>query len=183
MRRLTAPARRWLCGTVLAVLPLATHAALVGWAEAPKPGTGEAVTLGLVAASAIPHALVNTGLLALFGLTLLPGREPLVTMLARRMSGAISADTVTYTRGVTWAWSLFFLAQLLGSLILFLAAPLAVWSFFVNVLNLPLVVLMFAAEYAYRLHHLEDAPRHSLADVMRMIGYIRERISTAASLG
>lgn len=185
MRGMAAPAGRWLGILALALSPLLIHLALVGWAEAapPAPGASRIVTLGLVAASALPHALVNAALLALFGLTLLPGREPLITALARTLSGALSDEAVAYTRGVTWAWSLFFAAQLLVSPILFLAAPLPAWSFFVNVLNLPLVILMFAAEYAFRLRHLRDAPRHSLSDVMRMIGYIKERLSTVAGPG
>jgi hypothetical protein len=40
----------------------------------------------------------------------------------------------------------------------------------VNVLDIPLVATMFAAEYACRLCILRDPPRHSLAMILRMVG-------------
>jgi uncharacterized membrane protein len=57
---------------------------------------------------------------------------------------------------------------------LFCFAPLVIWSFFVNILDLPLVVAMFAAEYAVRLRCLRDPPRHSLAAIVNMIAEIRK---------
>src|SRR6185312_14874145 len=38
---------------------------------------------GLVLSSGAPHAVTYLGLLAVFGLSLLPGREPIVTYFAR----------------------------------------------------------------------------------------------------
>jgi hypothetical protein len=40
---------------------------------------------------------------------------------------------------------------------------------------------MFAAEHAYRMTHLRDAPRHSMADIVRMIGYIKDSVLEQAS--
>ncbi len=121
----------------------------------------------LIAASAIPNFGINIALLASFGASLRGGREPLVTTLARHVRGPLSAELATYTRRVTLAWSLFFAAQIAVSLALLLCAPLALWSFFVNVLNLPLLAAMFAAEYAYRRLRFRDLPRERLSDVVR----------------
>jgi uncharacterized membrane protein len=107
-------------------------------------------SLGLAAAYGLPHAAIYLFLLWLFGRTLLPGREPLVTGLARSVRGALPPHQEVYTRGVTVAWCVFFAAQVAVSALLFLLAPLDAWSLFINVLNLPLLVLMFAAEYLYR---------------------------------
>lgn len=133
----------------------------------------QSAQLGIVAASAIPHALTYLALLTAFGATLLPGRVALVTALTRRLSGPVPDEVAAYTRRVTWAWCGFFAAQLGVSLVLFLTAPLAVWSLFVNVLNFPLLVLMFAAEYGYRVLRVPNRPRHRLADIMVIIAYVK----------
>jgi uncharacterized membrane protein len=139
--------------------------------------------LGAVAAAGTVHAVVYIALLAAFGLTLLPGRVALVTALARKIHGAIPDDMAVYTRGVTWAWCGFFAAQLVGSLTLLLFAPLVVWSLFVNVLNFPLIVLMFAAESCYRVVGLKNRPRYGLADMMVIWAYIKASLSTETKSG
>lgn len=169
----------------LGCCPVLFHLAMAreGWGSGvPASGAARALGLGLVAASALPHTAVYLTLLAVFGMTLRPGRDALVTALARKMYGPISPAMAAYTRGVTWAWCGFFAAQLITSLGLFLWAPLAVWSIFVNVLNAPLFALMFAAEHAVRFVCLPGAPRHSPADVLRMIGYIKDGIRTRPRL-
>ena len=105
----------------------------------------------IVAASGLPHAAVNAGLLIVFGSSLTPGRVPLITMVSERLSGGpLTPELNRYTRSVTLAWCCFFVLELIISLLLLLFAPLAVWSLFTNVLTMPLVVTMFLAEYAYR---------------------------------
>lgn len=125
--------------------------------------------LGFVSASALAHWGIYTSLLLTFALTLRPGHEPLITAIARRMHGELSAEMLRYTRRVTFAWCGFFAAQLTLSVTLFCFAPLVVWSFFVNILDIPLVAAMFAAEYAIRLRCLRNPPRHSFAAIMDMI--------------
>jgi uncharacterized membrane protein len=91
-----------------------------------------------------------TLLAASFGQSLLPGRVPLCTEFADRLHGPLSAQELTYTRRVTVAWTLLFVAIGLLTLGLFEFAPLPVWSFFANFCAIPLMGLMFAAEYAVR---------------------------------
>lgn len=122
----------------------------------------------LMAVSGVPHAIINGGLLAFFGGSLFVGRDAIVTMLARKIRGPLPDELVVYTRRVTWAWSIFFAGQLLGSLVLFLYAPVEVWSLFVNVLNAPLIALMFALEYGYRMTHFRHYHHGTLADVIRV---------------
>ncbi len=123
---------------------------------------------GLLAASAVSHATIYVGLLVLFGRTLLAGREPLITWVARRIRGSLTDGMLVYTRRVTIAWCLFFAGQLAMSALLFSLAPDTVWSFFINVLDLPLVVAMFLAEYAYRLRKFRNHSHGSIADVVRV---------------
>jgi uncharacterized membrane protein len=86
----------------------------------------------------------------LFGRTLLAGRQPLVTMLAAATHEEMSPLLLRYTRQVTLAWTLFFVTCLILSVTLFFAAPIEVWSWFANILMMPLTGLMFAAEYGAR---------------------------------
>lgn len=85
-----------------------------------------------------------------FGRSLRPGRTPLVSQFAALLRGPLSLAVARYTRRATWAWTLFFAAMAITSLVLFALAPVADWSVFANLLGLPLVGLMFGAEYAVR---------------------------------
>jgi uncharacterized membrane protein len=86
----------------------------------------------------------------LFGRTLLPGAVPLVTQMARAVHGTLPVRIEAYTRHVTLAWTAFMAILAVSSVLLFALAPLRAWSVFANLLLLPLVALMFLAEYAYR---------------------------------
>lgn len=98
----------------------------------------------------MPHLVTNFFLMWFFARTLKNGRVPLVTSLARSVHGSLTPDLEIYTRHVTLAWSLFFAAQIAGSILLFFFASLETWSMFINILSTPLVVLMFLCEYTYR---------------------------------
>ncbi|HWE74745.1 MAG TPA: hypothetical protein VG328_16420, partial [Stellaceae bacterium] len=102
----------------------------------------ERAGLSLTAMPGVPHALTYSSLLIGFGSTLLPGREALLTRVVVAVRGPMPPAMLRYTRRVTFAWCCFFAAQLIASLLLYLFAPLEVWSFFVNVLNLPVILLM-----------------------------------------
>lgn len=85
-----------------------------------------------------------------FARTLMPGSVPLVSRLAQVVHGPLSPRLARYTRAVTWAWVGYFAATAATSALLFALAPAPVWSAFVNLLSLPLLAAMFAAEYAVR---------------------------------
>jgi uncharacterized membrane protein len=105
---------------------------------------------GIFASSAIPHAIAYISVLTVFATSLAPGHKPIITIFAERSRGELPPSIARYTRRVTWAWCVFCAGQLLGSLGLALFAPAQVWSTFVNVLNLPLLVAMFCGEFAWR---------------------------------
>ena len=88
----------------------------------------------------------------LFGRTLLQGREPLVTRIARLVHGGdpLPPPIVRYTRQITIAWTaLFVLLGLIATLLYAIAAREA-WSAFVNLLTFPALLAMFVVEYAIR---------------------------------
>ncbi len=128
---------------------------------------------GALVASAVPHAMAYLALLAWFAVSLRPGHEPVVTILARKSRGTLPTDTMRYTRRVTWAWCWFFVAQLVTSVALLLFAPAEVWSFVINLCNLPLIALMFGAEYAYRQWRHGARSPERLVDTLRGFRQIR----------
>ena len=127
------------------------------------------------------HAGIHLGLAWWFGRTLRGGREPFITQLARRLHDPMQPTMVVYTRHVTLAWTVYFVAIagssfVLFALVQFALAPLATWSLFANVLTPVSLVAMFAIEYLlrYRLHPEFD--RVAFLDAVRAY-----RASAAAS--
>lgn len=170
--------------TAVAVVPLVFHVVIVETSRihfVSPLSLGALFRTGFVMVSALTHWAIYGGLLLTFGLTLRPGREPLITAMARRLHGTIPDELVVYTRRVTIAWCCFFAGQLATSITLFLFGPLVIWSFFVNVLDIPMVVAMFSAEYLCRLHCLRNPPRHSLAMILDMVAEVRKSRAEPAS--
>lgn len=106
-------------------------------------------------------------LLMMFGRTLLAGRQPLCTSFAAVVHGPLTPRHESYARQVTLAWTLFFAVMALASTLLFFLAPLSVWSVFSNFLTLPLVALMFIAEYAVRWYVLPETRHTHILDAVR----------------
>ena len=104
---------------------------------------------------------------ASFGQSLRSDRVALCTQLADRVHGPLTAFEVKYTRGVTAAWTLFFLAVTAATLGLYEFAPLRTWSFFANFCAIPLMGLMFIAEYAVRRRVLPQQ-RRSIFESVRV---------------
>lgn len=118
--------------------------------------------LGLAAVSGMSHAAAYLFLLWYFGRTLARGREPIITRYARSVHGTLRPGMDLFTRKLTIAWCVFFAAQLIASALLFGLASLSAWSLFVNLLNLPLLALMFAGQFVYRMVRHPDYPRVSI---------------------
>lgn len=107
----------------------------------------------------LDHAGTNLLLCVAFGRTLAAGETPMISRFARIVHGDLSPALHRYTRAATWAWVVYFGAIAGLSLLLFWLAPRLVWSAFANLLGLPLLVLMFAGEYAVRCRALPALDR------------------------
>lgn len=118
--------------------------------------------LGLAAVSGMSHAAAYLLLLWYFGRTLGRGRESLITRLARSVHGTLPPAMELFTRKMTIAWCVFFASQLIVSALLFAFAPLNAWSLFINLLNLPLLAIMFLGQMVYRRVRHPDYPRASI---------------------
>lgn len=85
-----------------------------------------------------------------FGRSLWRNRQPVCTQFATVLHPRMTPLLVQYTTRVTQAWTLFFFVMAAASIALYLFAPIQIWSIFANSLTLPLLVLMFGAEYLVR---------------------------------
>jgi uncharacterized membrane protein len=103
-----------------------------------------------------------------FARTLRKDCVPLCTQFADKVHGPLTALELRYTRHVTIAWALFFLLNLAATFLLFEFAPLRAWSLFANFISLPLILLMFVAEYAVRRRVLPKVPSNGLMATLRV---------------
>lgn len=110
----------------------------------------------------IEHVSTNLMLCWLFAHTLFGAHTPLVTTFARATHDFLPEKILRYTQRVTQAWAVFFLLQVLVSLVLFYGTSIETWSWFANVLNWPLVALMFGAEYICRKRMNPDFPHSTI---------------------
>lgn len=112
---------------------------------------------------------INTALAFVFGRTLSGGRKPLVTKVAAMVHEEMSPEMIRYTRQVTAAWTLFFIACALVSAGLFSFAPIEAWSVFANILSLPLICLMFLVENEVRKRTLPKRDQVGLLGTVRAV--------------
>jgi uncharacterized membrane protein len=169
-------------GAGLALAPITVVATILAWRSAPPAVAallfaclaGLIVWLWPVLRQNYP--LINLvqdssvyGLLGFtFGRSLMPGRVALCTQLADKERGPLSAQEVRYTRQVTAAWTVFFFVITAVSTLLFVSAPLRIWSLFINFCVLPLVGAMFIAEYQIRRRILPGVKRTGLLASLRV---------------
>nr|UXE44226.1 hypothetical protein Hi04_10k_c1511_00015 [uncultured bacterium] len=169
-------------GTALSLAPTTAVAVILAWRTAP-PAIAALIYAGMAGlivgfwpALRQNYPLINLvqdssvyGLLGFtFARSLMPGRVALCTRLADREHGPLSAHEVRYTRQVTAAWALFFFVITAASILLFAAAPLRIWSLFINFCVLPLVGAMFIAEYQVRRRVLPGVKRTGLLATLRV---------------
>jgi len=112
------------------------------------------------------------GVYFLLGLTfarsLRPHRVALCTRLADKVHGPLSPQEVQYTRRVTAAWAVFFFSIVAASILLYLFAPLRIWSIYINFCVPSLVGTMFVAEYLVRRRVLPPHQRAGLLATVRV---------------
>lgn len=98
----------------------------------------------------LQHLAANLLLGLWFARSLRRHGQPVCTQFAGVLHPRMTPLMVHYTTRVTQAWTIFFFAMATTSVLLYLFAPIWLWSIFANGLTLPLLVLMFGAEYLVR---------------------------------
>ena len=192
----TAPDEPSTLGALVAVLPIAVIALAMAWRARHRRRA-----LGLwsvcVIGSALAWPLIETRfvwvyfvqhlgvfmLLAVgFARSLAIGEVPMITRFARQVHGeALAPEVLRYTRAVTLAWTLYFAAMAIASIILFAFASLPNWSLFVNLFTPVSVGLVFAVEFGVRLAVLPHELRTGLVDSIRAFFDSVRRHSPTAS--
>lgn len=163
-----APDRAWSVAALFG--PLWAAVALGGWVRRHWPTLALCglVLVGIVLVVArggvsdihlmyvLQHAGVHAALAWAFAMTLRAGQQPLISALAERVHDGLTPALREYTRRLTQAWVVYFLAMIGLSFALYASAPWSAWSLFCNVIT-PLAALgFFAAEWAWRrLRHPE----------------------------
>lgn len=149
------------------------------WAWLALAGAAAALYLlshsaGGIYALYLPSLVIPLLLGAMFGATLLPGREPLITGIARaERGGTLAADLALYTRRLTQLWTLVFGLMFASALALILLGEKALWSLTTNFLNYVLVGAMFAVEYAWRRWRYRHHPHPSFIEHIRVVARAR----------
>lgn len=93
--------------------------------------------------------LVNTALLATFGLSLWSD-QPMVERFARLQVPDLPEAEVAYTRSVTRVWCVFFVINGSIALVLALMDDIEAWALFTGLISYLLIGALFAVEYVYR---------------------------------
>lgn len=124
----------------------------------------------------IMPAVVNLLMARLFQMTLEIGSEPLISRIARiaRQNGPLPNELATYTRRLTAAWAVFFLALAVSSLLLAAFASIETVMLFANTLNMIFIGLFFVIENMYRrfrYHHYSHTPLRQLIGTIAVHGW------------
>jgi uncharacterized membrane protein len=176
---------------ILLVLMSATIANLVrrGWSRSSQYWLlGCALALGLIVAGLsgvraiaaiilFPPALISAYFFVLFGRTLQPGQEPLITRFSRvNFDGTVPPAIARYTRRLTVVWTLLFGAMTVETAALGAFAELQTWSWWANVINPTVAISFFFLEHGFRaLWYREwgrSSPLRTIAIMMRPSSWI-----------
>ncbi|MGA2188270.1 MAG: hypothetical protein ABSH33_07045 [Steroidobacteraceae bacterium] len=175
-----APNARGL-GAALSIGPVLLIAILVAWRWT-RPFTAVLIAAALCAAVYRYWAIFEKhfewadlvqqcGAYALvagsFARSLIGGRVPLCTQLAQKIHGELTPAETAYTHRATLAWAIFYGLLTIAILVLFILAPLRVWSMFVNFGTFGLMILLGIADHAIRRRVLPRHPAGGLLTVIR----------------
>ena len=117
----------------------------------------------------IQHAGAMSLLAITFGSTLGRGdAQALCSRVTRLMlPDPVDPAYMRYTWKVTLAWTVYFVSSGVVSVGLFFWGPIAVWSYFANLLTPVFVGLMFVIEYVVRVRVLPDRAHFSIAQTIQ----------------
>jgi uncharacterized membrane protein len=117
----------------------------------------------------VQHVGAMSLLAITFGSTLGRGdADALCSRVTRIMlAGPVDPAYMLYTWKVTVAWTVYFILSAVVSVVLFFFGPIAVWSYFANLLTPVIVGLMFVVEYFVRVRVLPNRAHFSIAQTVQ----------------
>ena len=179
---------------VVLVVPMLAVAATGAWRSGQRTwsvvaGAG-ALALALLAAEGdalapeqmllAEHVAIHVVLALAFGLSLRPGVQPLITRAAERLHGSLTPTKERYTRRLTLAWSIYFVAMAIVSIAVHACLPFRLWALYANVGTPLALAAMFAGESWLRRRLHPEFERTSPRD---MIGAFRQSFHALPSDG
>ena len=131
------------------------------------------VSLSLLDASIyllyIPPVAIPLLLFGVFSLTLLPGKEPIITAIGEASRGPLSKEVRSYTKKVTGMWSVIFLIMIILGVALPLAGNQLLWSWTTSVWNYAVVGLIFLGEFIYRIWRFPDHDHPNFIEYIKIV--------------
>ena len=115
----------------------------------------------------LQHTAVHAALALGFGCTLRAGSTPLITRLAASVHTDFTPAMRAYTRGLTAAWAIYFVAMIAISLLVYALLPWSAWALFCNVLTPLAAVLFFVGEHLQRYRRHPEFERASVSAALR----------------
>ena len=123
-------------------------------------------SIGIVLA---PSIVVNLAMVVVFGHTLLPRREPLITRFRRFHAGHVTPEFAAYTRTLTVLWTIMFVMAGAVSIVAAISGDVALWSW-ISFIGLPSAALsLFLGEHAYRALRYGAAERSSPLKTIQIV--------------
>ena len=124
----------------------------------------------------LPPVFLPVALGMLFGESLLRGRTPLITRVARAARGGhLPPELARYTRGVTMFWAALLFTIALTAALLALFAPLHTWSVFTNLVSYLILGAVFPLEYVLRRWRHHDIEHPGFWDYLKLVTRINYR--------
>lgn len=119
------------------------------------------------------HVMIHVALALSFGFSLRPGVQPLIARAAERLHGTLTPAKERYTRRLTLAWTVYFVAMALVSIAVHASLPFHVWALYANVGTPLALAAMFGGEswLRHRLH-----PEFEPSSLRDMIGAFRQSL-------
>ena len=84
--------------------------------------------------------------------SVMPGKTPLISRFYQLTENENNPQAMQYTEKVTWVWVVLIALLLSNTLILTFFAPLEIWSLFTNFINYILMLVLFIAEWLFRMY-------------------------------
>jgi uncharacterized membrane protein len=117
----------------------------------------------------LPSILIPAMLAWFFASTLLPGRESLITAVARAARPDTPDYLLRYSRTLTVLWASLFAAMALWDGLLATLAPKSWWSFMANLVNYLVVGAFVVGEYVFRRLRFRDYAHPGFAEYVRIV--------------
>jgi uncharacterized membrane protein len=123
----------------------------------------------------VPPVALPLLLAVVFGNTLLPGREPLVTAIGEASRGPLSAEMRSYSRHVTILWTAVFCLMAVEAFALTITGHPELWSWVTSIINYLLVGVLFLGEFLYRKKRFPDHNHPGFLEYVRIVVHSQAR--------